>query len=89
MPCRGLCLPCRYCAYPFHYQPYLGWTPALLAQAFFWPACVLEGRSAYPTVPFTVGLQIKYLEFTNAGKAAPNKWIRYLTKSQSYVGRWT
>eukprot|EP00277_Geminigera_cryophila_P004235 CAMPEP_0179419528 /NCGR_PEP_ID=MMETSP0799-20121207/8649_1 /TAXON_ID=46947 /ORGANISM="Geminigera cryophila, Strain CCMP2564" /LENGTH=475 /DNA_ID=CAMNT_0021193011 /DNA_START=3 /DNA_END=1427 /DNA_ORIENTATION=+ len=34
------------------------------------------------------GLQIKYLDFVHAGKTAPNKWIRYLTQSLSYVGRW-
>jgi len=36
------------------------------------------------------GLQIKFLDFLfGSGKSPPNKWIRYVTHTQSYVGRWT
>eukprot|EP00290_Baffinella_frigidus_P014552 CAMPEP_0180148222 /NCGR_PEP_ID=MMETSP0986-20121125/19839_1 /TAXON_ID=697907 /ORGANISM="non described non described, Strain CCMP2293" /LENGTH=475 /DNA_ID=CAMNT_0022094153 /DNA_START=103 /DNA_END=1527 /DNA_ORIENTATION=- len=33
------------------------------------------------------GLQIKSLDFLH-GVKPPNKWIRYVTRAQSYVGRW-
>ena len=35
------------------------------------------------------GLQIKYLDFIHSAKSPPSKWIRYISQSLSYVGRWT